>query len=92
MALRSTVNISLTPVLGQFIKARVASGRYQSASEVVREGLRVLEREELRRAAALADLRGKIGVGLRRAKRSQLLDGEAVFEELTRSTRRRRRG
>jgi antitoxin ParD1/3/4 len=41
MANRVTLNISLTPELEQFINARVDSGRYQSASEVVREGLRL---------------------------------------------------
>ena len=43
MAKRITLNISLTPELDRFINARVASGRYQSASEVVREGLRLLD-------------------------------------------------
>ncbi|MEN3228299.1 type II toxin-antitoxin system ParD family antitoxin [Methylorubrum rhodesianum] len=41
-----TLNVSLTPELSQFIAVRVASGRYQSASEVVRAGLRLLERDE----------------------------------------------
>ena len=43
-----TKNISLTPELNAFIDARVESGLYESASEVVREGLRLLRhREEL---------------------------------------------
>ncbi|MBN1426345.1 type II toxin-antitoxin system ParD family antitoxin [Candidatus Fermentibacteria bacterium] len=37
------MNISLTPTLERFIQEKVASGRYASASEVVREALRVLE-------------------------------------------------
>ena len=41
-----TLNVSLTPELSEFIAVRVASGRYQSASEVVRAGLRLLERDE----------------------------------------------
>ena len=53
------ISISLTPELLSLIKAKVASGRYTSTSEVVREALRLLERfdrleeeriEELRRA------------------------------------------
>lgn len=41
-----SLNVSLTPELSGFIAGRVASGHYQSASEVVRAGLRLLEGEE----------------------------------------------
>jgi len=43
---RKTMNISLTPELERCVVDRVASGRYRSASEVVRAALRLLEREE----------------------------------------------
>jgi antitoxin ParD1/3/4 len=49
------VNVSLTPELEKFISAKVESGRYTSASEVVREALRLLEEHDSRRAAQLAD-------------------------------------
>ncbi|MCI0754315.1 type II toxin-antitoxin system ParD family antitoxin [Teichococcus vastitatis] len=39
-------NVSITPAMDRFIAERIASGRYQNASEVVRAALRVLEREE----------------------------------------------
>ena len=42
----ATLNISLTPELEHFIEDRVATGRYRTASEVVREGLRLLEEKE----------------------------------------------
>ncbi len=43
------MNIHLTPELEQFVHAKVQSGRYDSASEVVREALRLMaERDELR--------------------------------------------
>lgn len=42
------MNVSLTPELERFVQQKVASGLYYSASEVIREGLRLLkEREEL---------------------------------------------
>ncbi|MAY73229.1 MAG: type II toxin-antitoxin system ParD family antitoxin [Phycisphaerae bacterium] len=43
---RETRNISLSPELDTFIARQVESGRYTSASEVVRAGLRLLERDE----------------------------------------------
>ena len=43
---RSSLNVSLTPELERFIAARVASGHYCSASEVVRAGLRLLVERE----------------------------------------------
>lgn len=46
MTTRKTMNVSLTPELERFVAEKVASGRYRSASEVVRAALRLLEREE----------------------------------------------
>ncbi|MFK5600537.1 type II toxin-antitoxin system ParD family antitoxin [Methylobacterium sp. HMF5984] len=46
MALRETITVSITPELRAFIKERLATGRYSSTSEVVRAGLRALERFE----------------------------------------------
>jgi antitoxin ParD1/3/4 len=90
MAHRTTLNISLTPELQRFVEVRVASGRYQSASEVVREGLRLLEGRELAEQAAIQGLRRRIGAGLRQAKRGELLDGEKVFENLAQRLQKRR--
>ena len=40
------MNVSLTKHLDQFVGQQVETGRYRSASEVVREGLRLLEQRE----------------------------------------------
>ncbi|PWC26428.1 type II toxin-antitoxin system ParD family antitoxin [Pseudoroseomonas aestuarii] len=40
------VTISLTPELRRYIDEQVASGRYQTTSEVVRAGLRLLTRKD----------------------------------------------
>lgn len=81
---RTTLNVSLTPELEEFVATRVSSGRYQSASEVVRQGLRLLQEQETTRQAQLDRLRSQINLGLDQARRGELLDGEAVFEELER--------
>jgi len=82
MASRVTLNVSLTPELEKFVEARVASGRYLSASEVVREGLRLLEEREVSHQEALDEVRRKISVGLEQAERGELFDGEEVFREV----------
>jgi antitoxin ParD1/3/4 len=82
MAKRSTANISLTPELNAFVAARVASGRYQTASEVVREGLRLLEQRDAERVNSIAALRREVAIGVAQAKAGQLTDGEAVFKRV----------
>lgn len=52
-----TRNINLTEYLDHFVERQVASGRYSNASEIVREGLRLLEEEEQEREAKLKALR-----------------------------------
>jgi antitoxin ParD1/3/4 len=90
MPIRTTMNVSLTPELEQFVQSRVASGLFQTASEVVREGLRLLEEREQARETALSELRAKIRRGMEQADRGELLDGDAVFEEIRRLSGRRR--
>lgn len=82
MAIRSSMNVSLTPELQHFVESRVATGRYQTASEVVREGLRLLEERERARDTALEELRAKIKRGIEQADRGEFIDGESVFEEI----------
>jgi len=76
------MNVSLTPELEWLVADQVASGRYQSASEVVRQGLRLLDEQESRRKAALDELRELISAGLAEAKRGELLDGEQFVADL----------
>jgi antitoxin ParD1/3/4 len=58
------MNISLTPHLEEMIRAKIASGSYNSASEVVREALRLLEEEDRLRSLKLQRLRDDIREGL----------------------------
>jgi len=67
------MNVSLTPELENWIDERVRSGRYASASEVIREALRLLEVEEAEKQRRLESVRQKIDRGL-----DQLKDGKGV--------------
>lgn len=59
-----TRNVVLTDTLAQLVQSLVDSGRYQNASEVIREGLRLVERREQEEAARLQALRSAADVGL----------------------------
>jgi antitoxin ParD1/3/4 len=58
-----TRNVVLTERHEKIIEALVAGGRYQNASEVLREGLRLLEQREAENEAKLAALRAAAAVG-----------------------------
>ena len=58
-----TRNVNLTDELDRFVLEKVESGRYENASEVVRAGLRTLEREERQYEAKLSALRSAIDEG-----------------------------
>ena len=59
-----TMNVNLTPHLEDMVKQKVASGLYTSASEVVREALRLMEGQDRMCAARLDQLRQDIHDGL----------------------------
>jgi antitoxin ParD1/3/4 len=69
------MNVSLTPELEKLVQEKVASGLYQTASEVVREGLRLLKERDDRQTA----LREAIQEGL-----TQL--GTGKYQEYTADT------
>ena len=76
------MNVSLSNEMKSWIHQKVASGLYQSASEVVREALRLLvEREQLQQLRA-AELRREIAIGLSELEdgRSRLFDNSVVFD------------
>ena len=49
------MNVSLTPELEKLVQDKVASGLYQTASEVIRESLRLLKERDEHRQAALRE-------------------------------------
>jgi antitoxin ParD1/3/4 len=75
------MNISLTPELEAFVQSAVDSGQYASSSEVLRDGLRLLQRQR-------DLLRAQIEAGL---KSRELSDEEASFEAIVDRAERKRK-
>ena len=74
------MNVSLTPELEKFVSTKVNTGRYNSASEVVREALRLLEENDRVRAQQLKEFNHELGNRL-----AALDGGEKVNPEVTRA-------
>ena len=87
------MNVSLSRQLQGFIEKKVRTGRYQTASEVVREGLRLIEDRDTQRAFQLRRLRGEIQVGLDQIEKGQVapLDVKKIKAEGRKQLAARRR-
>ncbi len=77
------MNISITPELEELINKKVKTGLYHSASEVVREGLRLLKEQDELKAFRLRELKKDIEDGLEEARSGRIapLDTEAIKRE-----------
>ena len=76
-----TRNINLTDRLDSFLTRQIESGRYKNASEIVRAGLRLLERQEQEDAARLEALRRAVDTGAqahREGAYTAIADDEAL--------------
>src|SRR4030081_609705 len=85
-----TRNIAFTPHFDRFVQSKVESGRYQSASEVVCDGLRLLEEREERHQQAFGGMREEIEIGWQQSERGEVVDGPTVFAEIRRISRSKR--
>src|SRR5207248_8729866 len=83
---QTNLNVSLTPRFMSLLRDRVTSGRYRSASEVVRDGLRLLEERDRREEMFWADARRKVAVG-----KKQLRVGEGISSDEFRNNMNRYR-
>ena len=66
------MNVSLTPTLEELVQRKVGTGLYNSASEVIREALRLLEERDEMRKIRLGTLRQEISVGLDQLERGEV--------------------
>ena len=76
------MTVHLTPEHEQLVENKIKSGRYNSASEVVREALRLMEQKDERRAVQLQEFRNRIDRGLAEAERGEGTDGEAFMRAM----------
>ena len=89
------MNVSLTPELEKYVHKQVASQRYQTASEVIRQALRMLQTAEDYDKARLEALRQDIQVGLDAIERGEYIeirnekDQQALLHRITREGRAR---
>ena len=72
------VSAELGQRLEEVLETLVASGRYNSKSEVLREGVRLVEEREMR----LLALDRALAIGLEEADAGSLMSGDEVFAEL----------
>ena len=76
------MNVSLTPELAKLVEEKVASGLYTSASEVIREALRLLADSDRVRQAHVTELREKVAKGLASAKAGRLVNSDTAIARL----------
>ena len=91
------MNVSLTPELESFVQKEVSSGLYQTASEVIRAGLRRLKEDQQQRLPASPrtreELENQLLESVEALERGQGVDGEDVLRRLRRRiTETRTRG
>lgn len=83
------MNVSLTPELDSYVHGKVESGRYTSASEVVRESLRLMQERDEAHEAYVREVRAKIQEGEDALARGDYIEGTAaeIRDELLRRSR-----
>jgi len=76
------VNVHLGPAFDEFVADLLKSGYYQTQSEVLREGLRLLKEREDMKQMRLAELRKEIAIGIGQADRGEFVDGPEAFAKI----------
>jgi len=86
------MNVSLTPELEKLVTQKVESGLYQSASEVIREGLRLLDDQDRIREVHLHAVRKKIKTGLDQLDRGEGIPGDQAYARMKQRSAAFRKG
>jgi antitoxin ParD1/3/4 len=78
------MSIELSSELEQLVQSKVASGRYQSASDVLKDALGLLEEREIYTELHRDEIRRRITAGYQSLRAGNGVDGDAVFERIER--------
>ena len=76
--MQKNTSVTLGEHFGEFVEDKIQQGRFESTSEAVRAGLRLLEEHE----AKLDLLRQKLSVGETQLDQGKGIDGDAFMQEL----------
>ena len=85
------MNVSLTPELEEFVHQKAQSGMYHSASEVIRQALRLFIESERNRTLRIKQLNNEIAIGLRELAHGESEDGKNVFAEISKMSGKRKK-
>ena len=76
------MNISLQPEKEQFIEAKLKTGQYENAEQIIVEAFKLLEQRDKLYDNWLQEMRKKLKVGIEKPERGEGIDGETVIEKL----------
>ena len=78
------MSIELSSELEQMVQSKVASGRYQSVSDFLKDAPGLLEEREICTELHRDEIRRKIAPGYQSLRAGSSVDGEKVFERIER--------
>jgi len=85
------MNVHLGSVFDEFVAELLKTGYYQTQSEVLREGLRLLKEREEMKQLRFAELRKEIAVGAEQVDRNEFVDGPEAFSKIRQRSAQRKR-
>lgn len=76
------MNVSLTPELEKYVHDKVSGGLYTSASEVIRESLRIMHSYEELQQKRIAELNDAITIGMKQLQSGKKIEGKTSREKM----------
>lgn len=85
------MNVNLGSTFDKFVGKLLSSGLYQSQSEVIRDGLRLLKEREETKQLRLQHFKRELAIGIEQADQGRFVDGKKVFQKLHKRSSQRKR-